>query len=98
MDSEILQNPADPDDTFCSKAGKENRGYIANVVETVDHGNSIVIDYQSEKNIYSDSRFVKDYLEKQPISEEEVILVTDGGYCGYENVKQVAEKYPSYHN
>lgn len=34
MDSKILQNPADPDATFRSKAGKENRGYIANVVET----------------------------------------------------------------
>lgn len=92
MNSEILQNPADPDATFRLKSGKEYRGYIANVVETADKNNSIVIDYQFEKNIYSDSRFVKDYLDKQPVSEEEIILVTDGGYCGYENAKKAAEK------
>lgn len=92
MNSELLQNPADPDATFRAKAGKDYRGYIANVVETADKNNSIVVDYQFEKNIYSDSQFVKDYLDKQPVSEEETILVTDGGYCGYENVKQAAEK------
>lgn len=92
MNSEILQNPADPDATFREKAGKENRGYIANVVEAADKNNSIAVDYQFEKNTYSDSQFVKDYLDKQPISEEETVLVTDGGYCGYENVKQAADK------
>lgn len=92
MNSEILQNPADPDATFREKAGKENRGYIANVVEAADKSNSIAVDYQFEKNIYSDSQFVKDYLDRQPVSEEETVLVTDGGYCGYENVKQAADK------
>lgn len=92
MNSEILQNPADPDATFREKAGKENRGYIANIVEAADKNNSIAVDYQFEKNIYSDSQFVKDYLAKQPVSEEETVLVTDGGYCGYENVKQAADK------
>ncbi len=92
MNSEILQNPADPDATFREKAGKENRGYIANVVEAADKNNSIAVDYQFEKNTYSDSQFVKDYLDKQPVSEEETVVVTDGGYCGYENVKQAADK------
>ena len=55
MNSGLLQNPADPDATFRTKAGK-------------------------------------DYLDKQPVSEEGAILVTDGGYCGYEKVKQAAEK------
>lgn len=92
MNSEILQNPADPDATFRSKAGKENRGYSANVVESADRGKSIVVDYQFEKNIYSDSQFVKDYLSEQPVNEQETVLITDGGFCGYENVKQAAEK------
>lgn len=92
MNSEILQNPADPDATYRSKSGKENRGYIANVVETVDKNHSIVVDYQFEKNIYSDSQFMKDYLAEQLVSEQETVLVTDGGFCGHENVKQAADR------
>jgi len=92
MDSKILQNPADPDATFRSKAGKENRGYIANVVETSDGLNSIVSDYQFEQNIYSDSKFLKDYIKAQPKSDTPITLVTDGAYCGYENVKAAKDK------
>lgn len=92
MDSKILQNPADPDATFRSKAGKENRGYIANVVETSDGMNSIVSDYQFEQNIYSDSQFLKDYISSQPKSDTAITMVTDGGYCGYENVRSAKDK------
>ena len=35
MDAAILQNPADPDATYREKAGKQNRGYVANVAEAV---------------------------------------------------------------
>ena len=92
MDSKILQNPADPDATFRSKAGKENRGYIANVVETSDGNNSVISDYQFEQNIYSDSQFLKDYLASCPKSDTPITMMTDGGYCGYENVKSAKEK------
>jgi hypothetical protein len=92
MNSEILQNPADPDATFREKAGKENRGYIANIVEAAEKDNSVAVDYQFEKNIYSDSQFVKDYLEQQPVSEKEIVLVADGGYCGHGNAKQASAK------
>ena len=86
MDSDILQNPADPDATYRKKAGVEHRGYIANVVEVADDShNSITVDYQYEKNNYSDSQFLKDYIERQADEETSVILVTDGGYCGTEN-------------
>lgn len=61
-------------------------------VEGADKNHSIAVDYQFEKNIYSDSQLEKDYLDKQPVSEEATILVTDGGYFGYENVKQTAGK------
>lgn len=91
MNSTILQNPADPDATYLKKAGSENRGYIANVVEQGGADGSIVIDYQVEQNIYSDSQFLKDYIEKQPDGSES-ILVTDGGYCGNENAKLAKEK------
>ncbi|MCI9329453.1 MAG: hypothetical protein HFH22_06475 [Ruminococcus sp.] len=33
MDATILQNPADPDATYREKAGKQHRGYVANVIE-----------------------------------------------------------------
>ena len=56
MDSNTMQNPADPDATYRKKSGEEHRGYIANVVEvTDDHHNIITVDYQYEKNNYSGS-------------------------------------------
>ena len=92
MDSNVLQNPADPDATFRAKAGKENRGYVANVVEESNGEHSITTDYQFEKNTYSDSQFVKDYIDRQEINESSTILVTDGGYCGNDNSKMAKEK------
>lgn len=52
--------------------------------------NSITVDYQYEKNIYSDSQFLKDYMEQQPKDGLPAILTTDGEYCGMEN-SQLAE-------
>lgn len=92
MNSRILQNPADPDATFCKKAGVEHRGYIANVVELAQDGNSVTVDYQFEQNIYSDSQFLKDYIEHQPEAEDSAILVADGGYYGNENTRLAAGK------
>ena len=68
MGSQILQNPSDSDATYREKAGKQNRGYTANVVETVGDNGSIVTDYQYEKNTHSDSQFLKETvnaMEKQ---------------------------------
>lgn len=48
MDASILQNPADPDATYREKAGKQNRGYAANVIEAAGENGSIVLDYQYE--------------------------------------------------
>lgn len=91
MDSNVMQNPADPDATYRKKAGEEHRGYIANVVEVADDNhNSITVNYQYEKNTYSDSQFVKDYIEQQPDNGPSATLTTDGGYCGMEN-SQMAE-------
>ena len=87
MNSEILQNPADPDATYRKKAGKEHRGYIANVVKESNGTDSLTVDYQFEKNTYSDSQFVKDSIDRQSESEMTVTLTADGGYCGNENTK-----------
>lgn len=80
-----LQNPSDPDATFRSKAGRKHIGYIANIVETVDVGGSVVTDYQYEENTYSDVHFLKDYIDKTALSADQTIIVADGGYAGQAN-------------
>lgn len=93
MDSNVLQNPADPDATYRKKAGEEHRGYIANVVEVADDAhNSITVNYQYEKNTYSDSQFLKDYIEQQPDDDSSAMLIADGGYCGMENSRLAENK------
>jgi len=56
MDAAILQNPADPDATYHEKAGKQHRGYVANVIEASGKNGSIVEDYQYEQNTVSASK------------------------------------------
>ena len=92
MNASMLQNPADPDATYREKAGKQNRGYAANVTEASGDGGSIVTDYQYEKNTYSDSQFMKDYLEKEAPHTEPAVIVTDGAYSGGTNEGLAAEK------
>ncbi len=63
MNSEILQNPADPDATFREKAGKDNRGYIANVVEAADKNVRLVttgLKGIDVADIYADFKFPDD--------------------------------------
>ena len=91
MDSSVLQNPSDPDATFHQKAGKQHRGYVANVDEAVGENGSVVLDYQFEQNNYSDSQFLKDSLERNGSPEEESVVVTDGAYFGEEN-SRLAQK------
>ena len=87
MDSQIMQNPSDPDATFRVKAGKEYRGYAANLEESVGQGGSLITDYQFDVNTKSDSSFLKDTLEEQEKSEETVTIVADGAYYGDDNVE-----------
>lgn len=67
------------------KSGEKNLGYDGNIVEGVGENGSLVMDYAYEQNIYSDSRFLKDYLTTQPVYEEETVLGTDGAYAGESN-------------
>lgn len=92
MNASMMQNPSDPDATYREKAGKSHKGYVANLVEEVGETGSIVTSYQLEQNIYSDAKFLKDYVNKQEKSEKEKILVTDGAYGGEENRKLAKEK------
>lgn len=92
MDSSMLQNPSDPDATYREKNGKEHRGYVANVEESVGENGSVVTDYQFEQNNYSDSQFLKDSLERNGSMEEGSVLVTDGAYSGNKNSRLAQEK------
>ncbi len=60
-------------------------------METVGKNGSLVTDYAYEQNTYSDSRFLNDYLEKQPVYDEDATLVADGAYSGESNVRAAAE-------
>lgn len=90
MDSSMLQNPADPEATYREKAGKQHRGYAANVTESVGEGKPIITDYQFDTNTHSDSDFLKEHLESLERSPERKTMVTDGAYSGEAN-RQLAE-------
>jgi hypothetical protein len=92
MTAKNLQNPSDPDATFRTKAGKDHRGYVANVEESVSENGSVVTDYAFEDNTKSDSAMLKDHLDKMEPQEEQVTLVTDGAYSGTENQEKADQK------
>ncbi len=92
MNSSALQNPSDPDATYRNKSSKLHRGYAANIEETVGKNDSVVTDYQFDKNTHTDSHFFLETLSQMEKSEEEIILVTDGGYDGQDNIALAKEK------
>lgn len=86
ISSDSLQNPSDPDATYRSKAGKSNKGYVGNIVETVGKdGDSLITGVAYEQNTHSDSAFCKEYLNSRPDDAAAEILITDGAYSGQEN-------------
>ena len=91
MNSEILQNPADPEATYREKAGKQNRGYAANVTEAVGDNGSIVTDYQFDKNTHSDTEFLDEYLEGEQKTPERRSIIADGAYAS-EDLKEKANE------
>lgn len=90
--SHHLINPADPEATFSTKAGKKHFGYVANVVESVGENGSIVTEYMYEQNTHSDSEFAREYMESLPEDGEETTLVTDGAY-GSEGNSEIAKQH-----
>jgi hypothetical protein len=91
LDSQILQNPSDPDATYRKKSGKETRGYSANLVETFDGGNSVITDYQYDTSIRSDSSYCKELINEMGIQEEQVTIIADGAYGGEDNRNLAAD-------
>ena len=92
MNSGILQNPADPDATYRSKAGKEHRGYAANITEAVDENGSIVVDYQYDVNTRSDEDFLREAIENAESTEDVTAIIADGAYSSEELAELAAEK------
>jgi len=91
LNSQILQNPSDPDATYRKKAGKETRGYSANLVETFDEDNSLITDYQYDTSIRSDSSYCKEVIKEMGIQEEQVTIIADGAYGGEDNKNLATE-------
>lgn len=89
--SKALMNPADPEATFCRKAGAKHIGYVGNVTEAVGENGSVITDYAYEQNIYSDSQFIQDYLSDEPVYEESITLVADGAYSSENNITTAKE-------
>lgn len=86
---------AKPDGPGCDipgKGRKKYRGYVANVEEAVDSNGSVIVDYQFEQNIYSDSQFLQDRLAGMEQQEEGTVFVTDGAYCGESNTQAAQRK------
>ena len=75
------------DATFRIKANKQHRGYVANLIETVDAKGSVITDYQYDVNTRSDVSFIKEIIEDSAISEEAVVVITDGAY----NTQEIQE-------
>lgn len=91
--SSSLQNPSDPDATYRHKAGKDHKGYVGNIIETVgENGDSLITDIAYENNTHSDSAFCKDYLNGRPDNAESETLIADGAYSGSENQKLATSK------
>lgn len=82
-----LQNPSDPDATYRSKAGKDNKGYVSNLVETVDANGAIITSYDYQQNSHSDSSFCKETIEKLGFQDDKTTLIADGAYASVENME-----------
>ena len=95
ISSDSLQNPSDPDATYRKKAGESHKGYVGNIVETVDDdGKSFISSFQYEQNNHSDSEFMREYLESQAEHPEDdpQTVIADGAYASYDNNKKAEEK------
>lgn len=92
MRADCLQNPADPDATYREKAGKQHRGYTANIIEERGTGGSVITDYQYEQNTHSDSAFAKETIELLGEQEEPVTITSDGAFSG-EGIEKAAQSH-----
>jgi len=86
-----LQNPTDPDATFRKKGNNEYIGYVANVAESFNDDNRIIIQYDLQQNTYSDQAFSNDAIDKLGKQEEEIAIIVDGTFYSEELSKKAIE-------
>jgi hypothetical protein len=92
---ESLQNPTDSDATYRTKYGP-NIGYVANVAESFNDKNSVITNYDLKPNIYSDSKFADDVIEKliSKVNDKssKIQLLVDGAYYGHNKAEDSLSK------
>lgn len=78
---ESMQTPHEQDATYRKKAGKGYVGFTGNIVEACDADKSLIMDYDLQKNTYSDTQFAEDMLNAMPDGDSETnTIVFDGAY------------------
>ncbi len=90
LNSEVLQNPSDPDATYRKKY-TGNIGYVGNIVESFNDENGVIKYYDLKPNTYADIEFSKDLINKVKNYEGTKVLV-DGAYYSDEINEQALEK------
>lgn len=86
--SDSMQNPNDPDATYRKKAGKDHKGYVGNIIESIgSNGVSQITDFDYQENTHSDQSFSKEYIEKN----NNETMIADGAYGSVE-LQELAEK------
>lgn len=86
--SDSVQNPNDPDATYRRKAGKDHKGYVGNIIESLgDDGVSQITDFDYQENSHSDQSFSREYIE----NNHDEIMIADGAYGSVE-LQALAEK------
>ncbi len=90
--STSLQNPSDEDATFRSKAGKNNIGYVGNIVETFNDDVSIITSMDYAQNTHSDIEFCKTVISEEPVHEKPITITSDGAYGSEETIALAKEK------
>lgn len=92
FDSNIAQSTTDMDATFRSKAGKNHKGYVANVEESVGKNGSIITDYDFQPNNVSDQQMLSDRIERSDVQEKKTVIVVDGAYDNDDIRESAADK------
>jgi len=75
-----LQTPVEPEATYRYKSGQHHKGYVANIVETVDEELSFITQYSFDANIQSDAHFAYETIERLGQQEHPTVIVADGAY------------------
>ena len=62
--SSMLQSPYDADATYRKKAGRDHRGFVANLEESCGEAGTVVTNYDYRPNNHSDSAFLKEFVDE----------------------------------